>query len=203
MLSKRIRFWSSLLFALDCLVLAGCWLGAWALRSSGWPAGANGEGPPLSEYLGVLLLVPAFWALSFHWLKLDRFERRDDFRADPVIPTGSADLADYRRSGYDRGHLVPAADMAWSDIPTCKEAGVNVEYQMLRGIFMSPDVKPDEVTYYVELFKKVMATPDWQEFMDKGAFNATTMSGDAFKPWVAAAEAKHKELMQEAGFLAK
>ena len=74
---------------------------------------------------------------------------------------------------------------------------------MLRGIFMSPDVKPDEVTYYVELFKKVMATPDWQEFMDKGAFNATTMSGDAFKTWVAAAEAKHKELMQEAGFLAK
>ena len=82
MLSKRIRFWSSLLFALDCLVLAGCWLGAWALRSSGWPAGANGEGPPLSEYLGVLLLVPAFWALSFHWLKLDRFERRPNPAAE-------------------------------------------------------------------------------------------------------------------------
>ena len=30
------------------------------------------------------------------------------------------------------------ADMAWSDIPTCKESGVDTEYQMLRGIFMSP-----------------------------------------------------------------
>ena len=29
------------------------------------------------------------------------------------------------------------ADMAWSDIPTCKESGVPVEYQMLRGIFMA------------------------------------------------------------------
>ncbi|MCB1514904.1 MAG: tripartite tricarboxylate transporter substrate binding protein [Hyphomicrobiaceae bacterium] len=109
-------------------------------------------------------------------------------------------IFDSKRSTYTKK---VTADQAWSDIPTCKEAGVNVEYQMLRGIFMSPDVKPDEVTYYVELFKKVMATPDWQEFMDKGAFNATTMSGDAFKTWVAAAEAKHKELMQEAGFLAK
>ena len=26
--------------------------------------------------------------------------------------------------------------MAWSDIPTCKESGIDVEYLMLRGIFM-------------------------------------------------------------------
>lgn len=41
-------------------------------------------------------------------------KRKDDFRADLDIPTGSASLADYRRSGHDRGHLAPAADMAWS-----------------------------------------------------------------------------------------
>lgn len=37
--------------------------------------------------------------------------RRNDFRPDPSVSTGSATLADYRRSGYDRGHLVPAGDM--------------------------------------------------------------------------------------------
>lgn len=40
--------------------------------------------------------------------------RTDDFRPDPKISTGSATLADYKGSGYDRGHLAPAADMAYS-----------------------------------------------------------------------------------------
>ena len=39
--------------------------------------------------------------------------RSNDFRPDEKISTGSATLADYKGSGYDRGHLVPAADMSF------------------------------------------------------------------------------------------
>ena len=41
--------------------------------------------------------------------------RSNDFRPDPQISTGSASLSDYKKSGYDRGHLSPAADFAFDE----------------------------------------------------------------------------------------
>ncbi len=93
--------------------------------------------------------------------------------------------------------------MSWADIPTCKEAGVPTDYTMLRGIFMAPGVTPDQVAFYVELLKKVRETPDWKDYMEKGAFNTTTMSGPEFRKWLETAESTHQKLMAEAGFLAK
>lgn len=40
--------------------------------------------------------------------------RTNNFRPDPKVPRGSASDRDYRGSGYDRGHLVPAGDMTFS-----------------------------------------------------------------------------------------
>jgi tripartite-type tricarboxylate transporter receptor subunit TctC len=73
---------------------------------------------------------------------------------------------------------------------------------MLRGIFMPAGVTPDQLAFYVDLLTKVAATPEWKEYMEKGAFNSTFMTGDAFKKWLADAEATHRTLMTEAGFLA-
>ena len=92
--------------------------------------------------------------------------------------------------------------LAWSDIPTCKEQGLDVDYLMLRGIFMAAGVTPDQVQYYVDLLKKVRETPDWKDFMEKGAFNQTALSGKEYADWVAKEEARHVGLMKKAGFIA-
>jgi len=53
------------------------------------------------------------WA--FHKLTKEQIQgqqsRTNNFRVDPKVLENSPELKDYARSGYDRGHLVPAADM--------------------------------------------------------------------------------------------
>ncbi len=57
-----------------------------------------------------------------------------------------------------------AGEMAWADIPPCPEQGLNVTYQMLRGMFMPGKVTPDQQQFYVDLFSKVTETPEWKEY---------------------------------------
>ena len=93
-------------------------------------------------------------------------------------------------------------DMSWGDIPTCKQSGLDVEYLMLRGIFMAGGVTDDQRKFYTDLLKKVRDTPEWKDFMEKGAFNPTYLTGKEYADWVAKEEARHMLLMKEAGFLA-
>ena len=95
------------------------------------------------------------------------------------------------------------ATMSWQDIATCASAGLPVDYLMLRGIFMPPGVSQDQVAYYIDLFKKIRALPEWKEFMEKGAFNQTALSGQEFVDWLGKNEQMHRVLMKEAGFIAQ
>ena len=92
--------------------------------------------------------------------------------------------------------------LAWSDIPTCKEQGLDVDYLMLRGVFMPGGVTQDQVDYYVGVFKKAMETPEWKTFMEQGAFNQTSLTGKEYADWVSREEARHIALMKSAGFMA-
>ncbi len=92
--------------------------------------------------------------------------------------------------------------MAWRDIPTCREAGLDVDYLMLRGIFAAPGITPAQVAFYVNLLERVRETPEWRELMQQGAFNTTVKTGDEFRSWLEQEEARHRTLMQEAGFMA-
>ena len=95
-----------------------------------------------------------------------------------------------------------AGDQSWSGIPTCKSQGLDIEYLMLRGIFMTPGATPDQIAYYVDLFKKVRETPEWKKLMADGAFNQNFMTGADYVKWVGGEEKRHEELMKAAGFMA-
>ena len=95
------------------------------------------------------------------------------------------------------------ATTAWGDIPTCKSQGLNIEYLMLRGVFMPGGATKEQVDFYIGLLKKVRETPEWKTLMAEGAFNQSFMIGADYTKWVDTEEKRHQGLMKEAGFLAK
>jgi putative tricarboxylic transport membrane protein len=95
------------------------------------------------------------------------------------------------------------ANMSWNDIPTCKSGGLDIEYLMLRGIFMTPGATKEQVDYYVDLFQKVRKTEEWTKLMADGAFNQTFMIGAEYTKWVETEEKRHEQLMKAAGWLTK
>lgn len=55
------------------------------------------------------------YVLTKEHLEQRSHKRTNKFIEDPAVKTGSATNTDYTGSGYDRGHLAPAADMGWSE----------------------------------------------------------------------------------------
>ena len=94
-------------------------------------------------------------------------------------------------------------DQSWADIPTCKEAGYDVQYQMLRAFFLPPETTAEQAAYYAGLLKKISDTQEWKDYLAKQALKGDYRTGQDFVKFLEQDEAKHKALMEEAGLAAK
>ncbi|WP_420386372.1 DNA/RNA non-specific endonuclease [Roseivirga sp.] len=70
------------------------------------------------------------------------YERKDNFREDPRVRSGSASLDDYKGSGYDRGHLAPAADFSYD------------EFALSQSFYMS-NMSPQNPSFNRGVWKKL------------------------------------------------
>jgi putative tricarboxylic transport membrane protein len=95
-----------------------------------------------------------------------------------------------------------AGDLSWNDVPTCKEQGLDVQYTMLRGMFLPGKVEPDVAAFYVDLFRKLTQTAEYKDYMEKQALKPVFMTGGEMTKFLEQDETLHKQLMTEAGFVA-
>src|SRR5438552_6111668 len=91
---------------------------------------------------------------------------------------------------------------SWNDIPTCKEEGLDVQYLMLRAMFLPGKVSADQAAFYVDLFRKVSQTPESKEYMEKQALKPIFLTGKDMLKFLEEDDALNKSLMTEAGFVA-
>jgi putative tricarboxylic transport membrane protein len=91
---------------------------------------------------------------------------------------------------------------AWNDIPTCKEEGLDLQYLMIRAMFLPGKVTPEQTAFYVDLFRKVTQTPEFKEYVEKQALKPVFLTGADLVKFLEEDDALHKRLMTEAGFVA-
>jgi len=92
---------------------------------------------------------------------------------------------------------------SWNDVPTCKEEGLDMQYLMLRALFLPGKVTPEQVAFYVDLSKKITETPEYKDYMEKQALKPVFMTGKDMLKFLEEDDAQNKSLMTEAGFVAK
>lgn len=90
-------------------------------------------------------------------------KRSDCFDADPLLSDGVSE-DDYKRSGYDRGHLAPAADMSWS-----KKA-------MQESFYMS-NMSPQVPSFNRGIWKKL---EDWTRHVALAETSIIVVTGSIF-----------------------
>jgi tripartite-type tricarboxylate transporter receptor subunit TctC len=92
---------------------------------------------------------------------------------------------------------------SWNDIPTCKEEGLDVQYLMLRAMFLPGKVTPEQTAFYVDLFKKVSEAPEYKDYMEKQALKPIFLTGNDMVKFLEEDDKLNAGLMTEAGFVAK
>ena len=92
---------------------------------------------------------------------------------------------------------------SWNDVPTCKEEGLDVQYLMLRAMFLPGKVTPDQQAFYVDLFKKVSQTAEYKDYMEKQALKPIFLTGSDMVKFLEEDDKLNTQLMNEAGFVAK
>jgi putative tricarboxylic transport membrane protein len=92
---------------------------------------------------------------------------------------------------------------SWHDIPTCKEEGLDVQYLMLRAMFLPGKVTPEQQAFYVDLFQKVTQTAEYKDYMEKQALKPIFLTGKDMAKFLEEDDKLNTALMNEAGFVAK
>jgi tripartite-type tricarboxylate transporter receptor subunit TctC len=92
---------------------------------------------------------------------------------------------------------------SWNDIPTCKEQGLDVQYQMLRAFFLPGKVAPEQAAFYVDLLKKISQTTEYKDYLEKQALKPAFLTGKDMLKFLEEDDKLNASLMHEAGFVAK
>jgi len=106
---------------------------------------------------------------------------------------------------YEAGTVVPLAAFTperiklFPDAPTFKEEGHDFSYFMQRAVVGPPGMSADAAAFYVDVFKKVYDSEEWQGYMKKKALQGDFMTDGALKDYWKVGLERHTKMLKDIG----
>jgi tripartite-type tricarboxylate transporter receptor subunit TctC len=113
-----------------------------------------------------------------------------------------AEQMSFYKAGKSRPvvQFTPERMSQFPDVPTSKELGVDITYFMQRSFNGPPGMSSDAQAWYIDLFKKVFDSAEWQEFCESdGLFCDKWLAGADLGAFHAENIEKHKVLIEKVG----
>ena len=90
---------------------------------------------------------------------------------------------------------------AYPDVPTGEEVGISGLPSMPRGMILPPDAPKEAQDWWIDTMKKVVKTPEWQEYLDSNQLVADVRWGEDFSTYLDDTAAQFEKTLTEVGAL--
>jgi putative tricarboxylic transport membrane protein len=119
----------------------------------------------------------------------------DAIVSNPGEVLGLMESGDMKALGYS-GQATPEA---LGDIPTFGDAGYPVNISMPRGLILAPDVPEEAQAWWIETMKKVVETPEWQQYIETNLLTENVRYGEEFRTFLGETQGAFEEILREQG----
>jgi len=113
-----------------------------------------------------------------------------------------AEQNEFMRAGETKPlvQFTPERMAAYPDVPTAKELGHDIVYFMQRSINGPPDMSPEAQEWYINLFKTLFDSEEWQTFCREDGLTCDEwVAGDDLAAFHEEQGRRHKELIESVG----
>ena len=92
-----------------------------------------------------------------------------------------------------------ATPKALGNVPTFAALGYDIGVSLPRGLVLPPEVPPATQAWWIETMKKVVATPEWKEYIDKQLLTENVLYGEDFRAFLQKTQSTFADILRQSG----
>ncbi|MEG9862188.1 MAG: tripartite tricarboxylate transporter substrate binding protein [Parvularculales bacterium] len=119
----------------------------------------------------------------------------DAMVGNPGEVLGLIDSGDLRPLVFS-GQLTPDA---LKGVPTMGDIGYDIGVSMPRGLILAPDAPKAAQDWWIATMKKVVKTPEWDEYISSNTLTPTFLYGDDFRDFLASTKNGFEVVLRKIG----